>query len=120
MAFSKSIHFVTVAVYAFVPWAITLFVLSLLQTIPRLLFICLHYVLTIVVFGIVFRSYYHTHPKTRPFITTAHAFSALVVFELVFWQFFSSGSRSYFNYVDWIFPAFLIATVVYLTGIRRT
>ena len=110
--------FFTVAIYSFVPWVAVLFVLSFVSLLPRGAFIAIHYVLTVCLFGLVFHFFYETHAKKSSFITTIFALISLFLFELIFWNFFSSDAKRYLNFVDWIFPLFLIATTVYALGKR--
>jgi len=114
----KLVHFTTVAIYAFLPWVIVIFLLSLLQAFPRPLFLFIHYILNLIAFGVVFRSYYQTRPKARPFVTTVQTVVALIVFEVLFWNFFANGWAPSFTFVDWIFPLFLVATIVYAVAKR--
>lgn len=108
--------FFTVATYAFVPWVVVLFALSFAIYLPRSLFITVHYFLDVFLFGFVFHYFFETHPHASAFTTTTLALIALFIFELIFLNFFSSDPGRFLNYVDWIFPAFLIATSIYVVG----
>lgn len=110
--------FVTIAIHAFVPWALVLFVLSLMVNLPRGAFVFFHYVIDVLLFGLVFHFYYQAHPHTHAFHTTIFALLSLFLFEAIFWTFFASGADKFLNFVDWIFPAFLIATTIYAIGKR--
>ncbi len=110
--------FLTVAVYTFVPWAIVLFVLTIGINLPRGAFIFVHYLVDILAFGIVFHFFYETHKNASAYTTTLNMLIALFVFEAIFLGFFSSEPGQFLNYIDWIFPAFLIATTVYAIGKR--
>jgi hypothetical protein len=114
----RLVKFLTVAIYAFVPWAIGLFVLTVSMNLPRNVFIPLHYFVNILAFGIIFHYYYETHKQASAYITTILTLVALFVFDGIFLGFFSSEPGRFLNFIDWIFPIFLIATIVYVVGKR--
>jgi hypothetical protein len=115
---ARLIHFVTVAIYAFVSWAIGLFVLTVSLNLPRGVFIFLHLLVNILAFGVVFHYYFEAHKQTSTYTTTILTLVSLFVFEGLFFGFFSSEPGRLLNFIDWIFPAFLIATTVYAIGKR--
>ena len=78
----------------------------------------IHYLANVFVFGFLFHFYFEARPKTSPFDTMIIAILSLTVFEAVFLWFYAEDPMHFLNYVDWIFPAFLIATTVYAVGKR--
>ncbi len=107
---------VRVSVYAFIAWIVVLFLLSRSIDLARPVFIAVHYLVDVIVFGVVFSQYYRSYNRTEPFRTTIIAMISLLVYEAVFWVYFSSTDGSYLNYIDWILPLFLITTTVYWVG----
>lgn len=102
--------------YALVAWVIVLFLLNLIIHLPRGFFIALHAIVDLLVFGVVFHYYYEAHASAKAFETTAWAVVLLFVFEAILFTFFLPNMTQYLNFIDWIFPAFLIATIVYVVG----
>lgn len=99
--------------YALVAWIVVLFLLSLIIHLPRGFFIALHSLADFFVFGVVFHYYYEVHASAKPFETTAWVMFLLFLFEAILFTFFIPDMKNYLNFIDWIFPAFLIATTVY-------
>jgi len=106
----------TVAVFAFFGWLPILLSLGLLRDLPRLFFVLIHYLLDILVFGGVFAAYYRNVSHFSPFATMAVAMLSLFAIEFVYWKFFYSGELWFLNFVDWIVPAFLVASTIYFVG----
>ncbi|OHA48118.1 MAG: hypothetical protein A2806_00570 [Candidatus Terrybacteria bacterium RIFCSPHIGHO2_01_FULL_48_17] len=99
-------------------WGIILSALSLVRDMPRPLFVFFHYGLNIIVFGLVFGLFYKYIGSPNPFTTTITAMAGLFLYEFVFWKFVYSGDpMQYLTFIDWIVPAFLIASTIYLVGI---
>ncbi len=113
---ARMITFLTVFLYAFVAWIVVVFLLSFLINLPRPAFVSLHYVSDLVLFGVVFRSYYEAHPRANPFETTALTMVSLFILEAILFGVIIPDLGHLLNFVDWIFPAFLIATTVYIFG----
>lgn len=113
---SRLITFVNVAVHTFVPWVVVLFLLTLLINLPRAAFISVHYIASVLIFAIAFHYFYNTHPDVPPFHTTVQSLIAFGIFEVMFLTFFSTDHGRFLNYIDWIFPTFLIATTIYAVG----
>lgn len=118
-AISKLFGILTIAVHAFVPWTIVLFILILSHSLPRPLFILIHLVSVVTVFAVVFHHYFNIRQHAHPFRTSVSAFAAIVLYEGIFWTYFYTGQNASFNFIDWILPAFLTVTVIYLMGKRR-
>lgn len=109
-------NFPVIAIYAFVPWVIKLFVLTIAADLPRAVFIFLHFVVAILLFAFIFHFYFEVHLTASAFDTTVKSVLALVVFDAVFLGFYASEPMRYLTYIDWIVPMFLIATTIYATG----
>ena len=45
----------------------------------------------------------------------AIAMISLFIIEFVFWNFFYKGELWFFNFVDWVIPAFIVASTIYFT-----
>lgn len=107
---------ISIAIASFIPWIITLAGLSAAMGLSRPLFIAIHYFLDIALFAIAFAMYFKGHPGEDPFTVMAIAMVCLFVFELAFFAFFYDGDYWFLSYVDWIIPAFLIASTIYWIG----
>ena len=105
-----------VAGFTTTAWFIALGALTVLQRLPRIGFILAHYGVDVLVFGAVFLAYYHYFGQVTPFVAMAYAMITLFVLEFFFWQFVYVGEKTYLNFVDWVVPAFLIATTIYFVG----
>lgn len=112
----KTVRVFSVAITTFIPWLITLAALGASLGLPRPLFILLHYTLNVLLFGVAFSIYYRGHSGVDPFTVTLIAMLSLVLFEVVYLVFIYKGELWFLNYIDWIVPAFLIATTVYGLG----
>lgn len=107
----------TVALFAWVAWLPILAALALIRSLPRVWFVSLHYALDILVFGLVFAAYHKYMGRFSPFGTMAIAMLSLFAIEFVWWRFFYNGELWFLNFVDWIVPAFLVASTIYFTGV---
>jgi hypothetical protein len=107
----------TVAVFAFFGWLPILLSLGLIRDLPRLLFVLGHYLLDILVFGGVFAAYYRNVGHFSPFATMAIAMLSLFAIEFIYWKFLYTGELWFLNFVDWIVPAFLVASTIYFVGL---
>jgi len=112
----KTVHIATVAITTFIPWLITLAALGATTTLSRPLFILVHYVLVVLLFGVAFSFYYKGRKGVDPFTVTIIAILCLFVYEIVYGGFLYEGSRGLLTYLDWLVPVFLIASTVYGTG----
>ncbi|MDG1949709.1 MAG: hypothetical protein P8J32_02700 [bacterium] len=112
----KTIRVFTVAITTFIPWLITLAALGASLGLPRPLFIFLHYTLDVLLFGVAFSIYYRGHPGVDPFTVTLIAMASLLIYEIFYLSFIYKGELWFLTYLDWIVPAFLIATTVYILG----
>ncbi|MEK7615346.1 MAG: hypothetical protein AAB431_03110 [Patescibacteria group bacterium] len=110
------LNFLIVGGYAFIPWILILFVLSLTFHFPHAVFVLLHYVLNVLLFFIAFRFFYRTYPHANPFFTTLKVLLFLCLFEIILWIFFGQPQKPFLNYIDFLFPAFLIVTTIYAVG----
>ncbi len=90
-----------------------MFVLSISKNLGRFYFVILHYFLDIFIFGFLFFIYYKYLVKFSSFTTMAIAMIWLIVFEFIFWKFIYKGDLWFLNWVDWIVPAFLVASTIY-------
>ncbi len=108
-----------VGLYAFVPWVTIVFVLHFIVYFPRIVFIGLHYVLSCLLFGFIFSHYFEVYPGSKPFEITGIALVCVFVFEWIFFYFFENNAVRLFDYVDWIFPMFLLASSLYFVGSRK-
>jgi len=107
----------TVAVFAFFGWLPILMALGLLRDLPRLLFVLTHYALDVLVFAGVFAAYYRNVGHFSPFATMAIAMLSLFAIEFIYWRFLYTGELWFLNFVDWIVPAFLVASTIYFVGL---
>lgn len=101
--------------FTFIAWIISLGVLSAVKDIPRFWFIVVHYAVDILIFGIVFLIYYKNFNVFSNFTVMAIAMISLFIIEFVFWNFFYKGELWFFNFVDWVIPAFIVASTIYFT-----
>ncbi|PJA45244.1 hypothetical protein CO174_04025 [Candidatus Uhrbacteria bacterium CG_4_9_14_3_um_filter_50_9] len=113
---SKIVFIGTIAITAFIPWLLLLAGLSQITELSRLFFIVIHYLMNMALFAIAFGWYFKGHQKEDPFRVMAVALVCLVVFELVYFGFIYEGELWFLTYVDWIIPAFLVATSIYGVG----
>ena len=97
-------------------WGLSLVVLLSVRNFPRFWFIAIHYIVITVIFGVSFYIYRRYFGKFDAFTTTVLAMLVLVIIEFVFWKLIYSGTIWFFNYVDWIIPAFIIASVIYFVS----
>ena len=107
------ISIVYTGLLALLGWGVVLGILFYVKDMPRIWFIILHYLVDIVVFGGIFWVYAKFGQKVEPFQTMAIAMIALIAAEFVLWKFVAPGNTQYLTFVDWIVPAFLIASTVY-------
>lgn len=103
-----------IGIFTFVSWGIILFLLAISKNLGRFYFISLHYLLDVLIFGFFFFIYYKYLVKFTPFSTMAIAMIWLIVLEFIFWKFIYKGDLWFLNWVDWIVPAFLVASTIYL------
>ena len=113
---TSPIKIIPIAITAFIPWIIALAGFSAAASLPRSLFITVHYLMDVSLFAIAFIVYFRVHPKSGPFGVMAIAMASLAVFELVYFGYFYEGDLWFLTYIDWIVPAFLIASTIYWIG----
>ena len=104
------------AAFALVGWGLVLAALVPASRLPRPGFVLAHYALDLGVFGALFWLYYRLFPQAGPFATMAVAMATMLVAEAVVWTFFYQGELWFLTWVDWIVPAFLVASVIYGAG----
>ena len=107
----------TVFIFSFVGWMAALGVLAFAKEWPRFLFVALHYASNVLLFGVLFGVYFRYVHQFSPFVTMVIAMVSLFGFEFVFWRFLYHGPFWFLNFVDWMVPAFIVASTVYFTGI---
>ena len=107
----------TVFIFSVVGWVVALGVLAFAKDWPRFLFVTFHYALNGLLFGVLFGVYFKYVHHFSPFVTMAIAMVSLFLIELVFWRFLYHGPLWFLNFVDWMVPAFIVASTVYFTGI---
>jgi len=112
----KAVAVLTVAFFAFFGWLPVLLSLTLIRDMPRPFFVLIHYLADIVVFAGVFAAYHRHIGHFSAFGTMAIAMLSLFAIEFVYWKFFYSGELWFLNFVDWIVPAFLVASTIYFVG----
>lgn len=86
------------------------------MTLARPLFILIHYLLIVLLFGVAFSFYYKDHKEVDPFAVTITAILCLFVYEIVYVGFFHEAPHWFLTYLDWLVPVFLIASTIYWTG----
>lgn len=111
-------HVPTIAIYTIVPWAILVFFLTIASDLHRPIFIILHCIVVLGAFGIVFRFYFDSHPTATAFNSAVIAVLAFTTYDAIFLLSYAKDPVRFLNYVDWIFPTFLIAVTVYVVGRR--
>lgn len=116
----KTVRVATVAITTFIPWLITLAALGVSSSLERPAFVVVHYVLVVLLFGVAFGIYFRDRKGVDSFTVTVIAMLCLFAYEVIYVTFFFEGSRWFLTYVDWLVPAFLIASTVYWTGIFFT
>lgn len=113
---SKTVKIVTIAITAFIPWLMTIAALGAAGSLARPVFVVVHYVLVVLLFGIAFGIYFRDRKGVDPFIVTVIAMLCLFIYEFIFIAFFSDGSIWFLTYVDWLVPAFLTASTIFWVG----
>ncbi len=98
-------------------WLLALGCIYAVRFLPRAWFVAAHYGLDILIFGGLFWLLSRWAHHFSAFATMAIAMLTLFLIEYVYWNYIYAGSLWFFNFVDWIVPAFLIASVVY--GVSR-
>ena len=109
----------TVGALSFAAWLAVLLALSVARGLPRAAFVVAHYGLDILIFGVGFALYHRYIRYFSPFATMAIAMSSLFTVEFIFWRFFYKGELWFLNFVDWIVPAFLVASTIYFAGLAQ-
>lgn len=107
---------IIISIFTLVPWGIILYLLSVFKNLPRTYFVLLHYLVNILLFGIVFYIFYARFSHPSPFATMAVSMAVIFVTEFIVWNFLYSGDLWFLNFFDWMLPAFLIASTVYFVG----
>ncbi len=105
-----------IALYAFIPWIVVLGILSGSLGLPETWFIIIHYIIEIFFFALFFAFFFNAHTKPTVFETSIIAMLWIFLFEFIALNFFSSNYPINLNFVDWIFPMFLMISTIYGTG----
>jgi len=111
--------FFNIFVHTFVAWVVLMFVLFFFSSLSQNVFAFLHIVFAIIIFAVVFRSYYQADESSSPFFTVVQAIVSFVIFEIVYINFFQPASSHLLDFIDWIFPFFLIASTIYAVGKQK-
>ena len=114
---SGILSYMIVVLFSFVSPVIGFSLVFLIKDLRRTSFIILHYLIDIAVFGILFGIYFKNIGILKPFPVMIVAMATIFAFEIIFWNFIYRGSQSYFDFTDWVVPAFLIASTIYLVGV---
>ena len=93
-----------------------LYTLSVAKNLPRTTYIIFHYALDILVATIVFGIYFKFVNHFSPFTTVAISMVSLFSLEFIFFKFFYKGDYWFLNFADYIVPAFIYASTIYLVG----
>lgn len=91
--------------------------LILVKDIPRIWFIIANQLISIAVVAPIFALYYKYFAHFSPFVTMAIAMISLFLVDFIWWKFIYTGKQSYLNFLDWILPAFLVASTIYFVGL---
>lgn len=97
-----------------------MFALNFFTSSSREVFTFLHILSAIIIFAIVFHSYYQAHEHSSPFFTVIQAIVSFVFFEIVYINFFQPAPNHLLDFIDWIFPFFLIASTIYAVGQQKS
>ncbi|MFC1787993.1 hypothetical protein ACFLZY_02130 [Patescibacteria group bacterium] len=102
--------------HTFVAWIGIEVYFNYFHSLPRIIFVALHYVVVFALFAVVFAVHARFFPVFSVFHTTLVALLSLLVIEFVVFTYFYSGELWFLNYVDWFVPVFLVVSAVYLAG----
>ncbi|MDX1607907.1 MAG: hypothetical protein R3251_01730 [Candidatus Spechtbacterales bacterium] len=99
-------------------WLLALGIFTLAKDMPRNAFIAVHYIVDIIIFGGIYILYFKfIKQHFAPFAVVAVAMGSLFIFEFILWRFVApEQAHTYLNFVDWIVPAFIIASSIYFAG----
>jgi hypothetical protein len=101
-----------------IAWTVVLGILFLIRNMPRSVFISLHYIADIVIFGILAFIIKRADIHFSPAALTIIIVGTLLAIELFYWVFVNpAGAGRYLTVIDWIIPAILVVGTVYLTAI---
>lgn len=109
---------IVVSLFSVVTWLLALGIFSFTKSLPRVGFVITHYIIDAALFGLAFYLYFKFLGKLSPFNAMATAMLTLFVLEFFLWKFFFPSQTNYLTFVDWIVPAFIIASVIYLVGVN--
>ncbi|MBI4435228.1 hypothetical protein HY630_01010 [Candidatus Uhrbacteria bacterium] len=112
----RTVHLFSVAITTFIPWLISQASLSAASVFPRPLFVLIHWLLVVLLFGVSFAIYYRGHKGVNPFTVTVIAMLCFFAFEIVYLVFLYEGERWFLTWTDWFVPVFLIASTTYWVG----
>ena len=80
---NRFFKFFNIFVHTFVAWVVLMFALNFFISSSRGVFVFLHILFAIIIFAIVFRSYYQAHERSSLFFTVIQAIVSFVIFEIV-------------------------------------
>ncbi len=103
-----------VFLHTMVAWVGVELYINSFYSLPRTAYILLHYLVVFGIFVVVFGAHAKFFPSFSPFVITAIVFACILAIEFVVFRFVYSGELWFFNYLDWIFPLFLLSSAVYL------
>lgn len=106
-----------VSLFSFLGWIITLFIIALLKDIPRIAFVIVHYLINIIIFGSIFALYFKYLNHYSPFMIMAIAMITIFILEFVYFKFIYTSDIWFLNFLDWILPAFILASTIYFIGV---
>jgi hypothetical protein len=114
--YSRRPSFFSVALTTFIPWCLSLAVLETVLLFSRTVPLLIHYVFVILFYGVTFFLYHKKHKGDDPFTVMIFAIPSLLLFELIYFGFFYTGSFWFFTYFHWFVPLFLISSTIYGVG----
>ncbi|MDX1608394.1 MAG: hypothetical protein R3251_04250 [Candidatus Spechtbacterales bacterium] len=111
-------QYLIVFLATFTGWITALGLFILARGLSRGTFIAFHYLADAILFGAIFFLYFKLSSQPlSSFAVMAAAMASLFIFEFILWRFIAPGqAHLYLNFVDWVIPAFIIASTIYAIG----
>jgi hypothetical protein len=98
-------------------WLLVLFGVNAIADIPVWSRVFMHNFFVLLFFGMVYTSYFRMQKRVNAFAVSIVALSTYCACEVAFWVILYPGQAPYvFSFSDWIFPAFLMTSLVYFFG----
>ncbi len=116
---TPSMVYLRIFVHTLIAWTIVLVVQLLLIDASSWLFVLGHYIAAVIVFGYSFRLFFKTEKKLTSYHVTLVALTFFLFAEAVYWIGFYNGEQNYLNFVNWMLPAFLIVSTIYMVGFTK-